>query len=269
MGSEKGSENENNTTKSNIKKPNPSKKPSGKGISNKNSNTGFKEKTNKAVNNDEKSDLGNTDNEDQNDDTRLRKLNDEECLEKMKEKFPEDKGLTKTFITRKLKKRIMIYRKLDFVDEDTYKNVENTIPKKTGPNSYLKVTMEICNKEDFSLNSPLMYCMKDLFDAYFIIFKEKEGKMKIVIAGHITKDIISYLKKVSGEEFRNKFSVQTMKIKAYAFYEELVHEFCHRENIADKKIDEDEIKEHQEKFDYLTRMRKAYEDIKLIKVEKN
>ncbi len=187
----------------------------------------------------------------------------------MKEKFTDDKGLTKTFITRKLKKRIMIYRKLDFNDEDTYKNVENTIPKKTGPNSYLKVTMEICNKEDYSLNSPLMYCLKDLFDAYLIVFKEKEGKMKIVIAGHITKDIITYLKKVSGEEFRNKFSVQVMKIKAYAFYEELVHEFCNRENIVDKKIDEDEVKEHEEKYDYLTKMRKAYEEIKLIKVEKN
>ena len=80
----------------------------------------------------------NTDNEENEDlknkvgeDSGSRKLTDEESLEKMKELFPEDKGLTKTFITRKLKKRISIDRKLDFNDEETFKGVENTIPKKS------------------------------------------------------------------------------------------------------------------------------------------
>jgi len=218
----------------------------------------------------------NTDNEENEDlknkvgeDSGSRKLTDEESLEKMKELFPEDKGLTKTFITRKLKKRISIDRKLDFNDEETFKGVENTIPKKSGPNSFLKVRMEICNKEDFSLNSKLMFFMKDLFKAYFIFFKEKEKKMKIVIVGHITKDIISFLKKVSSEEFRNKYSVQTMKIRAYAFYEELINEFYKRENIIAKKINDAEIKDYIKQFDLITRMRKAYEEIKQLKTDKN
>lgn len=218
----------------------------------------------------------NSDNEENEDlknkvgeDSQTRKLTDEESLEKMKELFPEDKGLTKTFITRKLKKRISIDRKLDFNDEETFKGVENTIPKKSGPNSFLKVTMEICNKDDFSLNSNLIFFMKDLFKAYFIFFKEKEKKMKIVFVGHITKDIISFLKKVSSEEFRNKYSVQTMKIRAYAFYEELIHEFYKRENIIAKKINDADIKDYIKQFDLITQMRKAYEEIKQLKVDKN
>lgn len=195
-----------------------------------------------------------------------RKLTDEECLEKMKEIFTQDKGLTKTFITRKLKKRIMINRFLDFNIEESYQNVENTIPKKSGPNSYLKVTMEICNKEEFNLNSSLMFFMKDLFNAYFIIFKEKDKRMKIVIAGHITNDIISFLKKVSSEEFKEKYSVLTMKIKAYAFYEELISEFYKREGVVAKKINDAEIKDYLDQFNYLTKMRKAYEEIKQMKV---
>lgn len=185
----------------------------------------------------------------------------------MKERFPEDKGLTKTFITRKLKKRIAVYRKLDFNDEETFKVVENTIPKKSGPNSFLKVTMEVCNKDDFSLGSALISCIKDLFDCYFIVLKDKQKKMKIVFAGHINKDIISFLKKVSGEEFRNSYSVQTMKIKAYAFYEELVFEFSQKENISEKKINDAEIKDYVVQFNLLSKMRKAYEEIKQIKVD--
>lgn len=162
----------------------------------------------------------------------------------------------------------MINRKLDYNSEETYKDVAHSIPKKSGPNSYLKVTMEICDKDEFDLNSSLMYFIKDLFNAYFIIFKEKEKKMKIVIAGHITKDIISFLKKVSSEEFKNKHSVLTMKIKAYAFYEELVSEFNKRERIVAKKINEAEIRDYVEQFSCLTKMRKAYEEIKLMKVDK-
>jgi hypothetical protein len=200
------------------------------------------------------------------DNPKTRKLTDEECLEQIKEKFPEDKGLTKTFITRKLKKRIMIYRKLDFNNEETYKNVENTIPKKTGPNSYLKVSMDVFNKQEFNLDSSLMYFMKDLFNDYFIVFKEKEERMKIIIAGHITKDIVSFLKIISSQ-LKENYSVNTIKIKAYAFYEELISEFHKRENVVAKKIDDSEIKEYIQQFEYLAKMRKAYDELKNLKVD--
>lgn len=273
-------ENENNITNfvSNTKKASNKKSSNFKKRSIKNNNinknlrsNNNKEKLNKKTeekeSNQEESE--NDEDKDKSEDARLRKLTDEECLEKMKEKFPDDKGLTKTFITRKLKKRIMIYRKLNFSDEDSYKNVENSIPKKSGPNSFLKITMEICNKEEFSLDSSLMCVMKELFNNYFIVLKEKDKKMKIVIAGHISKDIIFFLKKVSNEEFRNNYSVQTIKIKAYAFYEELINEFYKRDNIALKKINEEDILECVNQYNYLTEIRKAYEEIKLLKVEKN
>ncbi len=203
-------------------------------------------------------------------DSGTRKLTDEECLEKIKELFPEDQSLTKTFITRKLKKRIAVYRKLNFNNEETFKGVENTIPKKTGPNSYLKLTIEVCNKHDFSVNSPLSCFMKDFFvNAYFIILKQKQKRMIINFAGQINIDLVSFLKKVSSEEFPNDYSVQTMKIKAYAFYEELVYEFSQKENISAKKINETELKDYVSKFNLLTKMRKAYDEIKLIKVDKN
>ena len=208
-------------------------------------------------------------NSEKGDDAKFRKLTDEECLGKMKDLFPQDKGLTKTFITRKLKKRIMINRKLDYNSEETYKEVEHTIPKKTGPNSYLKVTMEICDKDEFNLNSSLMCFIKDFFNAYFIVFKNKDKRMKIVIAGHITKDIISFLKKVSSEEYKNKHSVLIMKVKAYAFYEELINEFYKREGVVAKKINDTEIKDYVDQFNYLRKMRNAYEEIKMMKVDKD
>jgi len=210
----------------------------------------------------------NTDSE-KGDDGGLRKLTDEECLEKMKELFTEYKGLTKTFMTRKLKKRIIINRKLDYNSDETYKDVELTIPKKSGSHCFLKVTIEICDKDELNLNSSLMCFIRDPFNSYFIVFKEKNKRMKIVIAGQITKDIISFLKKVSNEEFKNKHSVVTMKIKSYAFYEELITEFCKREGVVAKKINEAEIKVYLEEFNYLTKMRKAYDEIKLMKVDIN
>jgi len=194
--------------------------------------------------------------------TRIRKLTDEECLNLMKEKFPEEKGLTKTFISRKLKKRIMIYRLLDFKNEESYKNVVKYIPKMFESNNYLKVTMEVSKNENFSINSSLVEFMKDLFNYYFIILKESTEKCKLLIAGHIKTDLIRFLSEICNEEFSINYSVQTTKIKCYAFYEELIYEFSKRNNISLRNIDEEEINSYIKKYDHLINMRKAYEEIK-------
>lgn len=161
----------------------------------------------------------------------------------------------------------MIFRLLNFSEEETYKGVENTIPKKTGPNSYIKFTIEIKNKEQFSLNSPLMYFVRELFHSYFIIFKEKDSKIKIVIAGNIQKDIVTFLKKIANDEFKNKYSVKTAKVKAYAFYEELIYEFSRKENIAYKQINEADLKGYVDLYNYLEKLRQSYEEIRKIRVE--
>lgn len=184
----------------------------------------------------------------------------------MKEKFELAKGLTKTFITRKLRKRIMIKRMIDYNDEGTYLNIENSIPKKSGLNNSIKATFEIYSKEEFQLNSGLMTYLKNLFNLYYIYFKEKEGKLRFLISGQIQKDISYFLRNITSDEFKNKFSVQSAKIKAYAFYEELICELENKPNISIKTINEEEIPKFEKQYDNLQKMRKTYEEIRMITV---
>ena len=184
----------------------------------------------------------------------------------MKESFEGCKGLTKTFITRKLRKRIMIKRIIDYNEEETYLNIENSIPKKSGPNNSLKASFVICDKEEYNADSNLINFLKDLFNMYYIFFKKKEGKLKIVVAGQISKDIVYFLRKITSDEFKNKYSVQSAKIRAYAFYEELISELENEDNKETKKINEEEIKDYIAQFENLQKMRKIYEEIRMIRV---
>lgn len=217
--------------------------------------------------------LENPDNEDtlEDKDSSIRKLTDEECLEKMKENFDIAKGLTKTFITRKLRKRIMIKRIIDYNDESTYLNIESTIPKKSGLNNSIKATFEICDKEEFKIDSDLFNFLKNLFNLHYIFFKKTEGKLKFLIAGQIQKDISYFLRNITSDEFKNKFSVQSAKIKAYAFYEELICELENKPDTETKTINENDIPNFIKQYEILQKMRKIYEEIRMIRVpiEKN
>jgi hypothetical protein len=196
----------------------------------------------------------------------IRKLTDEECLAKMKENFNIIKGLTKTFITRKLRKRIMIKRLIDYNNELTYNNIEKTIPKKSGLNNFIKATFVICDKEEFKKDSNLMSYLKNLFNIYYIFFKNDEGKFKFLISGQITKDISYFLRNITCDEFKNKFSVQSAKIKAYAFYEELICELEKKPNIELKNLNEEALENFKNQYDNLQKMRKIYEEIRMIRV---
>ena len=195
-----------------------------------------------------------------------RKLTDEDCLEKMKEKFPNDKGLTKTFITRKLKKKIMINRFLDYINFEKIKNIENTIPKKSGPNNFVKFSLKISSDEDLKLNSNLVYYIKDLFINHFIVLKKTEEKKKILFGGTINKDIINFLKIISSDDFRKKFNLISGKVKTYAFYEELVFEFSNRKDVNTKNLSDEEINNMLKQYDCLEYMRNCYENIKKIRI---
>lgn len=209
----------------------------------------------------------NRENSEKDENSSGRKLTDEECLEKMKEKLPNDKGLTKTFITRKLRKKVMITRVLDYSRFDaTVKNVENSIPKKTGPNNFVKFSLKTTSEDEFKINSNLLYFIKDLFITNFIVLKSKDNVKKIVIAGSIDKDIIYFLKKIATLEFKEKYNVTSAKVKAYAFYEELVHEFTERTDVVSKNLNDDDIQGLLKQFEYLTHMRKCYEEIKKIRI---
>ena len=83
----------------------------------------------------------------------------------------------------------MIKRLIDYNDEGTYQNIENSIPKKSGLNNSIKATFEICDKEEYKLDSNLMEYLKKLFNIHYIFFKKSEGKFKFLIAGQIVKDI--------------------------------------------------------------------------------
>jgi len=202
----------------------------------------------------------------QDNDSTIRKLTDEECLAKMKEKFEVAKGLTKTFITRKLRKRVMIKRLIDYNNEVTYNNIEKTIPKKSGLNNSIKATFEICDKEESKIDSDLIKYLMNLFNNYYIFFKNDEGKFKFLISGQIIKDISYFLRNITCDEFKNKFSVQSAKIKAYAFYEELICEIENKPNREIKTLNEEEIIKYKQQFDHLQNMRTFYEDLRKIKV---
>lgn len=202
-----------------------------------------------------------------------RKLTDEESLEKMKEKFPNDQALTKTFITRKLLKRIMISRNLDYENfNETVKNVENTIPKKSGANNFIKFSLITNNEQEFKINSNLIYFIKDLFITHFIILRKKPKEsgngslMKIIFGGTINKDILFFLRHIATVDFRDKFKIKSAKIRVFAFYEELVYEFSKKKDIDSKNLIQSEIDEYVKQFEYLSYVRKCYEEIKQIRI---
>jgi hypothetical protein len=197
-----------------------------------------------------------------------RKLTDEESLAKMKENLPNDQALTKTFITRKLLKRIMISRNLDYENfDESVKNVELSIPKKSGANNFIKFSIVTNSEEEFKINSNLIYFIKDLFITHFVILKKKENFMKIIFGGTISKDIVYFLKQISTLEFKEKYLVKSAKIRVFAFYEELVYEFSQKYGQIDSKnLIQNEIDEYVKQFEYLTYVRKCYEEIKQIRI---
>jgi hypothetical protein len=185
----------------------------------------------------------------------------------MKEKFPNDQALTKTFITRKLLKRIMISRDLDYENfNGSVKNIENSIPKKSGANNFIKFSFVTNSEEAFKINSDLIYFIKDLFITHFILLKKKENKMKIVFGGTIGKDIIYFLKQIANLDFKEKYEIKFAKIRVYAFYEELVYEFSQKNHIHSKNLIQNENDEYVKQFEYLTYVRKCYEEIKQIRI---
>lgn len=230
----------------------------------------IEENENKANNIKEKEkDIVNISNDKYTESLNGRKLTEEECLVKMLERLPHSQGLTKTFISRKLRKKVMISRLLEYKNNyiGTVKNVETTIPKKSGPNNFIKFSMKISNDDEFKINSSLVYFLKDLFITHFLVLKKNDNQKKIIIAGSITKDIIFFLKKIANAEFRDKYSIISAKVKAYAFYEELIYEFHQRNDITTKNLTQEDIDNFLKQFEYLNHMRSCYEDVLRLRVK--
>ena len=144
--------------------------------------------------------------------------------------------------------------------------MENSIPKKSGPNNFIKLSVKTTSEEEFKINSNLLYFLKDLFITNFVVLKNKNNVKKIIIAGSINKDIIHFLKRIATLEFKEKYHVVSAKVKAYAFYEELVHEFAERKDVVAKNLTSEDIDGLLKQFEYLTHMRNCYEEIKKIRI---
>ena len=90
--------------------------------------------------------------------------------------------------------------------------------------------------------------------------------MKIIFGGTISKDIVHFLKQISTLDFKEKYSIKSAKIRVFAFYEELVYEFSQKNPIDSKNLIQNEIDEYVKQFEYLTYVRKCYEEIKQIRI---
>ena len=184
-----------------------------------------------------------------------KRYSDEEATEVMKEKFNENfKGITKTFLTRKLTKNITWSSEFDFNIEDPLQNQKEIV--KSATYKYTKLTIHLSQ-------TPL-----DIMDLLKMSFKKyicKLGRERIVVGGEMADELEKFLEIFKENKTIKKFKIVYVKVEVYAFLEELFQEFeIDGENIIQNFSDE-EISSLKHDWIFIVEMREAWRSLKGIK----
>jgi hypothetical protein len=209
-------------------------------------NSGKKQKT--EDNSNQISENENNDDEE----TKKQRLSDEECTDKMKEKFGNNfKGITKTFLTRKLTKKVIWSSEFDFKSSDPFSELRDII--KSATYKYAKINFSISHYPTNALE-----LVKSLFKKYILTYKEKQ----LTVAGEMDGELENLVEKFRDEELVKKFHIDFMKIEVYAFMEEILAEFDDKDENTLKNYSDEEIETLRNDWETIQQMRVYWKELK-------
>lgn len=187
------------------------------------------------------------------DDNKGRRMNDEECTEKMKEIFGNDyKGVTKTFLTRKLTRKIIWTNDYDFSQVNPFKTQREII--KSATYKFAKIVWKLEENKNNIL---------DLIQSVFKKYVWTKSGKSVTVGGELHDDLEEFVEKFKNNELIKTYSLDKMKIEVYNFMEELYLDF----NDSDEKtFTNDEAQAMRKDNSTLQKMRDQWKKLKTIKV---
>lgn len=192
---------------------------------------------------------------------RSKKLSDDEVVERTKKQFPDYKGLNKTFLTRRLKKKIIFIGECDYTASDV-KFSKNEFGKSGLSYDYVKFTLSLNNP---SYNSDFTNLLKSFLNYHVVKIEPQDNK--IIIAGDIKGKYEDFATQFETTELKKKFGLMNAKIEIFMFLEEMFSdfEFKNDKNFFHNLTNE-KITSYKKEYEELMQIRKVYEELKLVKV---
>ena len=241
---------------SNNKTPN-KKSSSNKDNNNSSSPKKSKKKKNEANGDKEGDNININNNEDE---AKGKKLNDEECTDKMKEEFNNVyKGITKTFLTRKLTKKVIWSNNFDFTNEDPFKDQREIIKSATYKYVKLQLTLNKNVKEIDSNN--FLSLVQTLFKKYILSSKDKN----MIVAGEITGELEEFVEKFKDIEMIRSYNIDTMNAEVYAFFEEIYIEFDEKDESIQHNLTNENVEALKADWVVILQMRQFWKNLKMTK----
>jgi hypothetical protein len=191
----------------------------------------------------------------EDEDTSKKKISDEEATEILKENFKDKyKGITKTFLTRRLTKSITWSGEFNLTEPDPWKNQREIV--KSGTYKYTKLTL---NLSDTPLD--IMDLIKCSFKKYIC----KLGNQKLVVGGEISDELEKFLEIFKDIINIKKFKIVFVKVDVWAFLEEVLQDFEYEGDNILHNFTEEELDSLKSDWVYIQEMREAWKSLKGIK----
>lgn len=193
-----------------------------------------------------------------NNSTNNKKLSNEDFqLQKMQESFPTCYQINKTFLKKKLKRKLAYENDFDFVTEGVLTTSKEMPAKSSGLNN---IYLEIFYTEKDQKEKIEEY-FKSYYDEYFIINNIQENIF--IIGGHINLTFEKLYNLLEDEEKAKELTIIKLILKVYNFLEELLNDLNY--NIENSNINAESKEKYKIDYDTLIEMRSKFEDLKSIK----
>lgn len=189
------------------------------------------------------------------------KLSDEECVEYMKNAFPDVKTISKTFLTRKLTKKVTWSSEYDFNDGDFEKNQKEIV--KSATYKFIKITLNVKDSQQFNFDSGLIKIFTGKLKNYMI---KLDNNNIIAIAGDLDKmELEEFLTNLKDPDLKENYKLVNAKVEIYAFFEELFMEFESDESDEFhifKNMNDEEIEKMKSEWEKIKKLRVMWKDLK-------
>ena len=187
------------------------------------------------------------------------KISDEECVEIIKNAFPDVKTISKTFLTRKLTKKVTWASEYDFKECDFEKNQKEIV--KSATYKYVKLSFNIEDRGEYDFDSNFVKIFTGQLKNYMI--KLDNINNMITVAGELDKlELEDFLKSLKDVSHKENFLLLSAKVEVYAFFEELFFEFETDGFQIFKNLNDDEVEKIKVEWERIKQLRVMWKDLK-------
>jgi len=187
------------------------------------------------------------------------RLSDEECVEIIKNAFPDVKTISKTFLTRKLTKKVTWASEYDFQECDFDKNQKEIV--KSATYKYVKLNFYIEDRLQYDFDSNFVKIFIGQLKNYMI--KLDNINNMITVAGELEKlELEDFLKSLKDVSHKENYLLLSAKVEVYAFFEELFFEFETDGFPIFKNLNDDEVEKIKVEWERIKQLRVMWKDLK-------